>query len=353
MRRSIVSSRSVWKIGWVITISAPAAFLRSSRWISLSRSAAPGSKPVARRNDVWPPGNGLPAGSMPRFMLRRHLEQPDRVEVVDRGRLRVVADLGRIAGDDDQVADADGVGAEQVRHLAEQVPVAAAHVQDRLDPVALEQQRAEGQVRHARHGARARRRRSRCRRRWPGASWRPPAPSTDRARARGSPRPRPRTCRRRSWPRSRCARPAAWRPSTGTTSAAAYRARPGDLRAPVAEHARRLGHPADVIGRGAAAAADHRGAELDGAAREHVEVLRRGHVEQAAVDGARQPGVGLHAERHPRPAHALGDGQRELRAVAAVHADHVGAPVAQRRRRPAPASTRRPPSRSGRRPSRR
>ena len=154
MRRRTSSSRSGWKTGWVITSSAPAAFLRSRRRISLSRSAAPGSTPVARRNDVWPPRKGLPAGSMPRFMLRRHLEQADRVEVVDGGGLGVVADLRRIAGDDDEVADADGVRAEQVRHLAEQVPVAPADVEDRLDPVALEQQGAEREVRHARHGAR-------------------------------------------------------------------------------------------------------------------------------------------------------------------------------------------------------
>ena len=82
-----------------------------------------------------------------------------------------------------------------------------------------------------------------------------------------------------------------------------------------------LRHPADVLGRGAAAAADHRGAELDHAAREHVEVLGRRHVEEAAVDGAGQPGVGLHAERQARAEHPLGDGERELRTVAAVHAD--------------------------------
>ena len=76
MRRRTCSSSSVWKIGWVITISAPAAFLRSRRRISLSRSAAPGSKPVASRNEVWPPGSGLPAGSIPRFMLAAICSSP-------------------------------------------------------------------------------------------------------------------------------------------------------------------------------------------------------------------------------------------------------------------------------------
>ena len=54
---------------------------------------------------------------------------------------------------------AERVRAEQVRDLAEQVPIAPADVEDRLDAVArCEQQRAEGEVRHARHGARRRRR---------------------------------------------------------------------------------------------------------------------------------------------------------------------------------------------------
>src|SRR3989304_5433484 len=66
MRRRASSSNSVWKMGCVITSSAPAAFFFSRRRISLSRSAAPGSRPVARRNDVVPPGDGLPGGGRPR-----------------------------------------------------------------------------------------------------------------------------------------------------------------------------------------------------------------------------------------------------------------------------------------------
>ena len=98
----------------------------------------------------------------------------------------------------------------------------------------------------------------------------------------------------------------------------------------VPEHPRGLCHPSDVLGRSAATAADHRRAKLDGAAQEHVEVLWGGHVEQAAVDVARQAGVRLHRQRKPRPSQPLGDGERELRAVATVHADRIRAPVAQR-----------------------
>lgn len=64
------------EMGWVITSSAPASFFLSRRRISLSRSAAPGSRPVARRNAVLPPGNGLPAGSTPRFMLEAIWRRP-------------------------------------------------------------------------------------------------------------------------------------------------------------------------------------------------------------------------------------------------------------------------------------
>ena len=45
-------------------------------------------------------GQRLAGGIHATVHVRRHLQQPDRVEVVDRGRLRVVADLRRVARDD-------------------------------------------------------------------------------------------------------------------------------------------------------------------------------------------------------------------------------------------------------------
>ena len=96
---------------------------------------------------------------MPRFRPRRELQEADRVEVVDRRRVREVAHLGRIAGDDDQVPDAERVRAEQVRDLAEQVPIAPAHVEDGLDAeLALHAAPRSARLRHARLRARRRRR---------------------------------------------------------------------------------------------------------------------------------------------------------------------------------------------------
>jgi len=52
------------------------------------------------------------------------LEDADRVEIVDRRGVRKVAHLGRVARDDDEVAHAEIVCAEEVRERGEQVPVA-------------------------------------------------------------------------------------------------------------------------------------------------------------------------------------------------------------------------------------
>ena len=154
--------------------------------------------------------SGLPAGSRPRFMFDAICSSPIDVEVVDRGRLRVVAHLRRIAGDDDEVADADGVRAEQVRHL---------------------RRAGSGRARRRAGSARCRSRSSsseqnamfdmRAMARGPSAMLTMSTPLSssifdalergfgDRGRARGSPRPRPRTCPPRSSRRRRSARRAA------------------------------------------------------------------------------------------------------------------------------------------------
>ena len=56
----------------------------------------------------------------------------DRVEIVDGRRVGIVADLGRVAGDHHQIADPEGMRAEQVALQREQVAVAAADVQQNL-----------------------------------------------------------------------------------------------------------------------------------------------------------------------------------------------------------------------------
>ena len=63
---------------------------------------------------------------------RHHVGQADRIDVVDGGRVRVIADARRIASDDQQVAHAHRVRAEQIRLHPEQVSIAARVVEDGL-----------------------------------------------------------------------------------------------------------------------------------------------------------------------------------------------------------------------------
>ena len=64
---------------------------------------------------------------------RQHLDQPDRIDVPDPGPGRVVADPRRVAGQRDDVADAERVGAEQLRLEGHQVPVARRAVDEALE----------------------------------------------------------------------------------------------------------------------------------------------------------------------------------------------------------------------------
>ena len=89
---------------------------------------------------MWMPSGGpirLPAEIAAVVEVVHDADQADRVHVVDRGRVRIVAELRRVAGDGQDVAQAQRVGAQQVGLDAEQVPVAAGVVQDRLDPDAV------------------------------------------------------------------------------------------------------------------------------------------------------------------------------------------------------------------------
>ena len=83
--------------------------------------------------------------------------EPDRVDLVDAARARVVADLGRVARDREDVADAFRVRAEQQRLEPHHGRVARRQVRDRLDAArALDRARRH----HRAHPARAP---SRCR----------------------------------------------------------------------------------------------------------------------------------------------------------------------------------------------
>ena len=62
-----------------------------------------------------------------------HRRHADRIGVEHARGVRIVAQFGRIAGDEEDVSHAAGRARQQVGLHADQVPIAAAKVQDRLD----------------------------------------------------------------------------------------------------------------------------------------------------------------------------------------------------------------------------
>ena len=79
---------------------------------------------------------------------RQHLDQPDRIDVPDPGPGRVVADPRRVAGQRDDVADAERVGAEQLRLEGHQVPVARRAVDEALEVEVVLDPERHGQGAH-------------------------------------------------------------------------------------------------------------------------------------------------------------------------------------------------------------
>ena len=118
--------------GWVITRCAPAASFRSRRSHSVAASAAVESSAQAIVKPArWPIDRaGRVLGEVE---PGQHLDQPDRIDVPDPGPGRVVADPRRVAGQGDDVADAERVGAEQLRLEGHQVPVARRAVDEALE----------------------------------------------------------------------------------------------------------------------------------------------------------------------------------------------------------------------------
>ncbi|OGA13231.1 MAG: hypothetical protein A3D95_05000 [Betaproteobacteria bacterium RIFCSPHIGHO2_12_FULL_69_13] len=78
----------------------------------------------------------------------RHFQETAGVEVVHRLRVRLVSGHRLVAAEHQHVADAERRGAQQVALQRDAVAVAAGHLQDRLDPGAREEIRADqaGQV---------------------------------------------------------------------------------------------------------------------------------------------------------------------------------------------------------------
>ena len=109
--------------------------------------------------------NRLAADVAAVIQARHDVGQADRVDVEDRRGVGIVADAPGIAGDEQQVAQAHRVRAEQVGLDAEQVAIAAGIVEQRLDARLLLDQHGERQRAQARAGAQAVRECSRRRRR--------------------------------------------------------------------------------------------------------------------------------------------------------------------------------------------
>ena len=76
------------------------------------------------------------------------LDQPDRIDVPDPGPGRVVADPRRVAGQRDDVADAERMRAEQLRLEGHQVPVARRAVDEALEVEVVLDPERDGQRAH-------------------------------------------------------------------------------------------------------------------------------------------------------------------------------------------------------------
>ena len=91
-------------------------------------------------------------------------------------------------------------------------------------------------------------------------------------------------------------------------------------------------HGANVVGRGAAAAAHELHSRLDGLAGKAGHVLRRAEVDIATLDGARHAGVGHGGQRQRGGrAHGFNGGEHRGRSGGAVDPDGVRAPLGEQR----------------------
>ena len=137
----------------VIANCAPASTLRWKRSASRPRSSAVGLTATPGKNDVGA-SIARPWWSSPRFSRASSSDEADRVDLVHAAAARVVAGLGRVAGDGEDVPNALRVRAEQDRLEPGQRHVARRQVRDRLDAgEALDRDRGHDPA-HARAGAR-------------------------------------------------------------------------------------------------------------------------------------------------------------------------------------------------------
>ena len=293
----------------------------------------------------WP--IDAPDGSSARFSRVRISISPIESTSQTPGPGRVVADPRRIAGQGDDVPDAERVGAEQLRLEGHQVPVArravdqALEVEVVLDPE-RDRQRAHPDPGHRRVrdvddvDARVAQEPRRLDRPLdPDAPRRVDLDRDDEppgGKQLGEPGRRRRLLAgvRRA---ARSARDVAG-DGRGTAIEGGAAARSSGIhgRGGVVE---REAHRGDVLGGGAAAAAEDPGAGGEHPRRHRPEVLGAGREDEAALEPLRQAGV-----RHDQPrriavgrrAHRLQRVQAGRRAGPAVHPDHVRAGPPERRR---------------------
>ena len=264
-----------------------------------------------------------PPRSRPGVQALEHVHEADGVHVEDGRGLGIGPQLRRIAGDRQDVAQAQARGAQQVALHAQQVPVPAGVVEDGLEPHLLLDDERRGQGGHAGHG--------------PGA-----VGHVDGVHAQG--------------PalaglghelvvlhalgrhqlhgvdelvlgelEAEAAAVGEGHLGLGLLMGLQLEAAAGLDEGPLL--AEGPPHGADVGGRGAAAAAHGAGARGQGAGREAAQVLGAGPVDEAAIHLVGQAGVGLEDDG------LGGDGLQALQqaqlgrgAVAADEAHQVGAP---------------------------
>ena len=228
----------------------------------------------------------------------------------------------------------------------EEVAVTAAHVQEDVEAHHLTDLDREGDVAHARHGARPVRDIDHIR----------PGPLQERRRLKRAPGVEPRLGvhldaddeilrTRGSAARSRGEQARApdaidlggergFLRHRHRVAAPHFRGggglRGGDgLDASAAEHAGGVDHRPDVLRPGPAAASDEAHSRLEHAARVDAEVLGRRHVERALIETPGAAGIRLHADRGAARDHGPAHFEEKRRSLGAVGPDDVGPRVAQ------------------------
>ena len=257
------------------------------------------------------------------------VDQSDGIHVKDSGGVGIVAHLGRVAGDAQNVVQAERRGAQQVRLNGKKIAVTAGVMQNRLNTGVLLNLEAEALGAYARRGARRVRHADGV-----NAQLREQLRTLDffdavDALGRHGLNQRDETALFEQGTNAG-ARAQGRRRRLGLRlrrRASNFNAR---LRVQVAH---RRAHRANVVGRGAAAAAHNLHSGLNGLAGKAGHVLRRAEINIAPLDGARHPGVGQGRQRQGCDrTHGLDGRKHGGWPGRAVDADGSGAPFGQQGR---------------------